>query len=44
MFNLAYNKRSLEDSRGRKSKDRQYNGKTKRDKWTNNDLQNTKQS
>jgi hypothetical protein len=27
----------------RKSKDKQYNGQKKKDKWTNNDLQNTTQ-
>ena len=34
-----------EDTKGeiriRKSKDRQHNGQKKKDKWTNNDLQNT---
>jgi hypothetical protein len=37
----------LEDTKGAirsyKSKDRQYNGQMKKDKWTNNDLQNTTQ-
>ena len=27
----------------RKSKEKQYNGQRKKDKWTNNDLQNTTQ-
>jgi hypothetical protein len=37
----------LEDTKGAirsyKSKDREYNGQMKKDKWTNNDLQNTTQ-
>ena len=37
----------LEDTkraiRSYKSKDREYNGQMKKDKWTNNDLQNTTQ-
>ena len=30
-------------TRSRKSKDRQYNCQMKKDKWTNNDVQNTTQ-
>ena len=45
---MKYAKEKLNDTktviRNRKSKkDRQYNGQTKKDKWTNNQVQNTTQ-
>ena len=42
---ISVNKKQFEDTKGviriRKSKDRQHNGQKKKDKRTNNDLQNT---